>query len=98
MVCARVVSPQMRGPNPDNLNSGAVVASQFGLRDHCRQERLDANEIPLQCVQEAVAIDVLEQLFSEPAFNVLRTQEQLGYVVFGFEFVGGTWVTFGSWA
>lgn len=44
----------------------------------------------LQCgVQEDnsnVFIDLVSQILSEPCYNVLRTQEQLGYIVFSGKF------------
>lgn len=47
-------------------------------------EKIDT--ISLQCgVQEDnsnVFIDLVAQILSEPCYNILRTQEQLGYIVF----------------
>ncbi|XP_065556618.1 insulin-degrading enzyme-like [Artemia franciscana] len=45
-----------------------------------------AVEIYYQCSQEEIhmntSLDLLCQIISEPCFNILRTQEQLGYIVF----------------
>lgn len=42
-------------------------------------------EVYFQCgpdnLQLRASLDLLEQIISEPCFNVLRTQQQLGYTV-----------------
>lgn len=48
--------------------------------------KASCSSLYLQCgVQEDnsnVFIDLVSQILSEPCYNVLRTQEQLGYIVF----------------
>lgn len=53
-------------PNQNEPNSALTYFVHLG----------DANDPPLR-----VKTALLTQLLSEPAFNVLRTQEQLGYIV-----------------
>lgn len=88
----RLWCPQARGPNPDNLNSVGAVAFQFGPTDSC----FDATTPPDACVFNSAALALLEQLVAEPAFNTLRTQEQLGYVVFAFQLGVPFWVPAGA--
>lgn len=53
-------------PNPNEQNSALTYFVHAG----------DANDASLR-----VTMALLTQLLTEPAFNVLRTQEQLGYIV-----------------
>lgn len=57
---------QMPVPNPNEPNSSITYFLYIGSANHARTR---------------VTASLLSQIFSEPAFNVLRTQEQLGYVV-----------------
>jgi insulysin len=57
---------QLPVPNPNEPNSALTYCLYVG----------DANDARLR-----VTLALLAQLLSEPAFNILRTQEQLGYVV-----------------
>lgn len=62
--------------NPSDVNSAAVVAYQAGPRDACTAGSLSA------CYARDAAFDVLATLIKDPAYETLRTQQQLGYVVF----------------
>jgi len=53
-------------PNPNEPNSSLTYYVHLGSRDNSRLR---------------VVGSLLVQMLSEPAFNVLRTQEQLGYIV-----------------
>lgn len=57
---------QLPVPNPNEPNSALTYFVHTG----------DANDAMLR-----VKTSLLTQLLSEPAFNILRTQEQLGYIV-----------------
>ncbi|EGN95669.1 hypothetical protein SERLA73DRAFT_113347 [Serpula lacrymans var. lacrymans S7.3] len=63
-------------PNPNEPNSALTYYVHIG----------DRNDARLRVIGS-----LLQQILSEPAFNVLRTKEQLGYVVFC-----STWVLPGS--
>ncbi|KAH7923541.1 hypothetical protein BV22DRAFT_1015236 [Leucogyrophana mollusca] len=54
-------------PNPNEPNSSLTYYLHLG---------------ELTCPKTRVAGSLLAQIMSEPAFNVLRTKEQLGYIVF----------------
>ncbi len=77
---------QTSGLNPDNANSATITMLQLGPRDHCRQPTSDD-------LRQSLLVDVLDQLISEPAFNTLRTEEQLGYVVSAQRFASALWCT-----
>lgn len=53
-------------PNPDQANSALTYFTYFG---------------PVADERLRVTSSLLTQILSEPAFNVLRTREQLGYIV-----------------
>ncbi|KAG6814549.1 hypothetical protein H0H92_000076 [Tricholoma furcatifolium] len=53
-------------PNPNQANSALTYYVHYG---------------PIADVKLRVVSSLLTQILSEPAFNILRTQEQLGYVV-----------------
>lgn len=53
-------------PNPDQANSALTYFTYFG---------------PVADQRLRVTSSLLTQILSEPAFNVLRTREQLGYIV-----------------
>lgn len=53
-------------PNKENTNAAAYVVFQVGSRD--RKDR--------------VAAELLSQLIEQPFYDQLRTQQQLGYLVF----------------
>ncbi|KAG5354057.1 hypothetical protein C0989_009755 [Termitomyces sp. Mn162] len=63
-------------PNPNQANSSLTYYVHFG---------------PIADQKLRVVSSLLTQILSEPAFNVLRTQEQLGYVV-----QCGPWMLAGS--
>jgi len=55
-------------PIKGDENSATIVAYQFGL----------------PTIAERIHFAILSEVISRPCFEVLRTQHQLGYVVFGF--------------
>mmetsp|Transcript_25433 Transcript_25433/g.46173 ORF Transcript_25433/g.46173 Transcript_25433/m.46173 type:complete len:1008 (+) Transcript_25433:55-3078(+) len=61
---------EIRVPNPipDDPNSATIVAYQFGI----------------PTLADRVRFSMISGLIDRPVFDVLRTQHQLGYVVFGF--------------
>jgi insulysin len=63
-------------PNPNEPNSALTYYLRYGSHTNQRNRVLNA---------------LLTQIISEPAFNILRTKEQLGYIV-----SATTWVSPGS--
>ncbi len=81
--------------DPENPNSAVLAFCQLGLRDHCAARAngdgtwsADAG----RCRRQSVLVDILMALIGEPAFTVLRTQQQLGYVAQAFLLQSPTWV------
>mmetsp|Transcript_22369 Transcript_22369/g.42969 ORF Transcript_22369/g.42969 Transcript_22369/m.42969 type:complete len:1012 (+) Transcript_22369:77-3112(+) len=62
----RDIEVRMQNPIPDDTNSVVVNAYQFGVPD----------------IAERVKLLMLGKMISQPAYDQLRTKEQLGYVVF----------------
>lgn len=81
---------QAEGANPDDVNSAVYVTWQVGLRDHCGADVAPSRRagdgaqggVAPQCVTRSVLVDLLGDLLYTPAFDELRTKQQLGYIVF----------------
>ncbi len=82
--------------DPENTNHAVLVVHQVDLRDHCAARVGDQPHLWLEdrapCMRQSALVDVLVQLLGEPAFTVLRTQEQLGYVASAYLLVSPHWV------
>lgn len=63
----RAVEVRMPNPISGDVNSATINAYQFGVPD----------------VSERVKLLMLGNMFSQDSYDTLRTQQQLGYVVFG---------------
>jgi len=62
------VEIRMQNPIPGDPNSATLVAYQFGVPD----------------VKDRIHLAMLGSIIDRPVFEVLRTEHQLGYVVFGY--------------
>merc|ERR1719201_2730755 len=63
---SRPVQVRMQNPIPNDSNNAVVNSYQFGVPD----------------VADRVKLLMLGKMISQPAYDELRTKEQLGYVVF----------------
>merc|ERR1719284_1431748 len=63
---SRPVQVRMQNPIPNDSNNAVVNSYQFGVPD----------------VADRVKLLMLGKMISQPAYDELRTKQQLGYVVF----------------
>ena len=99
---AQPVTVQHTVPNPDNTNHAVLRLMQAGLQDRCVAGSASGGAVarpaatlvepPAACVRRTTLFKLLRTLMQEPAFNVLRTQEQLGYIVGAYPFDMATWM------
>merc|ERR1719350_924792 len=67
-MATRPVEVRMRNPVPGDGNSATLNSYQYGVPD----------------VSERVRMLLIGKMISNPVYNTLRTQKQLGYIVSGF--------------
>eukprot|EP00941_MAST-03F_sp_MAST-3F-sp1_P004838 g4838.t1 len=72
---------QASNENEEDVNSSTLVTFEIGRRDGLAvDQKLNQDE----AVKRNVLVDLLANVMKTPVFDVLRTKEQLGYLVFSF--------------